>query len=65
MEERKVPQIFDKHRRAARWKRAEALSQGEDRADFLREDMHEEVLERLDFLRLRDGHALLLGALRL
>ena len=63
MEERKVPQIFDKRRRAARWKRAEALSRAEDRADFLREDMHEEVLERLDFMRLRDGHALLLGAL--
>lgn len=63
MEERKVPQIFDKRRRAARWKRAEALSEAENRADFLREDMAEEVLERLDFMRLREGRALLLGAL--
>lgn len=63
MEERKVPQIFDKVRRAARWKRAGALSETKDSADFLREDMHEEVLERLDFMRFRDGHALLLGAL--
>ena len=63
MEQRQVPQIFNMSRRAARWTRAEKLSPADEAAEFLRDDMHEEVLERLDFMRLRDGRALLLGSL--
>ena len=43
--------------------RAAALCGRADAAHFLREDMWEEVLERLDFMQMRGGRALLLGAL--
>lgn len=58
-----VPSIFNKQRRAARWARAKALSTATNAAQYLEDDMREEVLERLDFMRMNKGKALVVGAL--
>lgn len=55
------PTIFSRERRLAARRRAMALQQGSDAARFILEDMVEDVLERLAFLRHEVRRALVLG----
>jgi len=57
----RVPQIFSPHRRRARWRRALAEQRRDEAADFIFQSMAEEVQERLGFMNLRPGTALLSG----
>lgn len=56
------PRIFSARRKTARSLRAEALQQGGDAANWLAEALVEDILERVEFLRLTPGRALVLGA---
>lgn len=56
-----VPQIFSPRRRRMRWRRAIAEQRREGAADFVFRSMAEELEERLGFMNLRPGSALLSG----
>ena len=56
-----LPQIFSPKRRAAIRSRMLALQAGADPARFLHEDVAEDVLERLGFLRHQPARTLILG----
>lgn len=55
------PRIFDKQRRSAVRRRAIARQQRPQAARFVLEDMTEDVLDRIGFVRLRPGRALIVG----
>lgn len=55
-----VPQIFSRKRRAARRARHLALRAADPQAQFLRDHMAAEIVERLDFMRLTPALALVL-----
>ncbi|MGB5779485.1 methyltransferase domain-containing protein [Allopontixanthobacter sediminis] len=55
------PRIFDPDRRAALARRAEHLSQAPDAARFILDDMVDDVLERLAFMRHEPARCLLIG----
>ncbi|MEO1731010.1 MAG: methyltransferase [Pseudomonadota bacterium] len=57
-----VPRIFSQHRRAMREARAEARAYQPDAARFVAEEMAEDVLERLAFVRHEPSNPLLIGA---
>lgn len=59
----KVPHIFDKHRRALRYRRAFALHLQGRAATWLDDDMVEDILERVDFMQLPAGRAYITGEL--
>ena len=61
MQSSQVPQIFAKKARAARYRRARTRSSNQGAADYLILDMIEEVLERVDFMRLAEGDAVVVG----
>lgn len=56
-----IPVIFSPARRAMRLRRAQRRQMQPDAARFLAEDMIEDTLERLAFLRHQPGRALVLG----
>lgn len=56
------PAIFSARRKGARAARAEALQQRPAAATWLAESMVEDILERVEFMRLPPGRALVLGA---
>jgi len=56
-----IPTIFAAHRRAMRLSRALARAHRPGAARFIAEDMIEDTLERLAFLRHEPAHALVLG----
>lgn len=56
-----VPQIFNQHRRKLRYQRSIALSAREGAAHWLDADMIEDMLDRVDFMRLSDGRTLIIG----
>ena len=56
-----APTIFSPSRRAAARERAERLSRAADAPRFLAEDMAEDVIERVAFLRETPGKAMVLG----
>lgn len=56
-----VPQIFSRHRRRARWRRAIAGQRREGAADFVFRSMAEELDERLAFMNFSPESALLSG----
>ena len=56
-----APRIFNTKRRAARVARARALQQRPDAARFVMDDMVEEALDRLAFVRQPAGKALVIG----
>lgn len=58
---RTPPRIFSSQRRIAARKRLYALQERPDAARYLVEDMIEDVIERLDFLRFEPRHALVIG----
>lgn len=58
---RTPPTIFSKTRRIAARKRLRALQRQPDAARFIIDDMVEDVLERLSFLRHEVTHALVIG----
>jgi hypothetical protein len=55
------PQIFSALRKSARAARAKALQTREGAADWLAESLVEDALERIDFMQLTPGRALVLG----
>lgn len=55
------PRIFSPHRRIAARRRMMALQQGPDAARYLIDEMVEDVLERLSFLRFEPKTALVIG----
>ncbi|WP_156839144.1 methyltransferase domain-containing protein [Novosphingobium aquimarinum] len=63
MTEQGPPRIFDKPRRAVVRRRAIARQRREDAARFVLEDMADDVLERIGFVRLEPGRALVIGDL--
>ena len=56
-----IPTIFDARRRALRLARARARAHASDAARFIAEDMIEDTLERLAFVRHKPARTLLLG----
>ncbi len=56
-----IPTIFNPHRRAMRLTRALARAERPDAARFVAEDMIEDTLERLAFLRHQPSRAVVLG----
>ncbi|MEE4316330.1 MAG: hypothetical protein V2I74_05045 [Erythrobacter sp.] len=58
-----VPRIFDKHRRALRYRRARALHRQGRATTWLDDDMVEDILERVDFMQLPEGRAYITGEL--
>ena len=63
MDQQAVPQIFDKQRRVHRFRRAFKLSQQPDSAKFLFDDMVADMIDRVGFMQLRAGNALIIGDL--
>jgi SAM-dependent methyltransferase len=57
------PRIFDKPRRALVRRRAIARQRRRDAARFVLEDMADDVIERIEFVRLESGRALVIGDL--
>ena len=57
----RVPQIFSRQRRVARWRRAVARQQGTDGADFVFRAMADEIEDRLGFIDHRMESALVIG----
>lgn len=55
------PRIFSPERRRASRRRMLSLQQAPDAPRYVIEDMIEDVLERLDFLRFEPGNALVIG----
>lgn len=58
---RSPPQIFDRTRAAAKWSRAQAR-RAAGGASYLVDAMAEDIAERLEFMRLDPGRALIVGA---
>lgn len=56
------PEIFSARRKTARAARARALQQHSGAADWLADALVEDALERIEFMRLAPGRALVLGA---
>jgi SAM-dependent methyltransferase len=56
-----VPQIFSRQRRVARSDRHRRLAAADPAAQFLRQHLAEDVLDRLDFMRFAPGKALVHG----
>ena len=63
MTERPVPTIFCKRRRQLRHQRAARLQRTGSGADYLCADMVEDILDRVDFMRLPEGRAFIIGEL--
>lgn len=63
MNQPRIPTIFASHRRTARLKRARARQQQLAAARFVLDDMTDDVLERLAFLRHQPARAAVLGDL--
>ena len=61
MTEQRPPRIFARPRRAAARRRAIARQQRPEAARFVLEDMAEDVLDRIGFVRLQPGRALVIG----
>jgi len=59
--EQRPPRIFARPRRAAARRRAIARQQRPEAARFVLEDMAEDVLDRIGFVRLQPGRALVIG----
>lgn len=57
----KVPQIFSRPRRTARWRRALALQRAADAPSFVFRAMAEELADRLGFIGHRPASALVIG----
>ena len=57
----RVPQIFSKPRRAARYRRALAMHRRGDGAHWLEDDLSADFLDRVDFMRLPQGQAHIIG----
>lgn len=55
------PKIFSKLRRAAKWGRVLQRQKRDDAADYLLQDAIDDVVERLDFVRLKPRSALIIG----
>ena len=62
MVDRLPPMIFSARRKSARAERAEALQRHHDAANWLAEALVDDLIERIEFLQLPPGRALLLGA---
>jgi len=58
---RKAPQIFSRDRRIATLGRARRRQRREDAASYVLDDMVEDVLDRLDFMRFNPRTALVIG----
>lgn len=58
-----VPLIFDKHRRSLRYQRAARFNRQGDAATWLDDDMVDDILDRVDFMRLPEGRAFITGDL--
>lgn len=56
------PMIFSARRKSARAERAEALQRRRDAAKWLAEALVEDMIERIEFLQIPPGRALVLGA---
>lgn len=61
MKTSQVPRIFDMQMRRHRYIRAGRLQGSDDAARFLHEDMAEDVLDRLDFVRAQPSKAIVAG----
>lgn len=61
MSSHKVPTIFDQERRRARQSRAFNLQSEGEAASFLSDDMIDDVVDRLEFMRLAAGRTLVSG----
>ena len=61
METRSPPRIFSRHRRIAGLRRALVRQSQRDAARYVMDDMVEDVLERLEFMRLSPAKVLVIG----
>ncbi len=61
MQTRQVPAIFSKARRAARAARASRLAQADGAARWLAEELEQDCIERIGFMRLEPSRALIIG----
>lgn len=61
MNEPRVPRIFATDRRALRFRRARTAQHEKQAAHYLYDDMIEDVLDRLDFMRADSGRASVIG----
>ena len=59
----RVPTIFDKHRRVLRYRRAFKANREGTAATWLDDEMVDDIIERVDFMRLPEGRAFILGEL--
>jgi hypothetical protein len=57
----KVPRIFSSARREARSRRASAHQRGADAARFIWDDIADDMIERLSFVRQEPQHSLVIG----
>ncbi len=63
MSSNQVPHIFAAHRRAARFDRARKRCARAEAAAYILDDMIEDVIERVEFMRLPPGDAVIVGDL--
>ncbi len=61
MNARRIPSIFSPRRRSALTARSRGLQRRENAARYLFEDMEEDVLDRLGFMRFKPARALIVG----
>lgn len=58
---RPPPQIFDRQRAAAKWKRARSRQQHADGATYLVDTLADDIADRLDFMQIEPVKALVIG----
>ncbi len=61
MDQKAPPKIFSKLRRAAKWARVLARQSKADAANYLLQDAIDDVVERMDFMRIEPQSALVVG----
>ena len=61
MESHTPPRIFDRDRRKAGYRRAQVRQSQRDAARYVMDDMVEDVLDRLEFMRLEPARVLVIG----
>ncbi len=64
MKDRKVPTIFSRQQARAKWHRARLRQEQRGGATYLVETMAEDMIERLDFMRLEPKDAMVVGDTR-
>ncbi len=61
MSQTQVPRIFERSHASAKWARARGRQQADDAANYLAQTIAEDIAERLEFMQLEVGKALLVG----